>query len=54
MAKWAVGLRLKKLDIRKVEAALEKGEILRTHVLRPSWHTCEVGLRLKAVTATTR
>lgn len=35
MAKWAVGLRLKKPDIRKVEAALEKGEILRTHVLRP-------------------
>ena len=30
MAKWAVGLRLKKPDIRKVEAALEKGEILRT------------------------
>ena len=28
MAKWAVGLRLKKPDIRKVEAALEKGEIL--------------------------
>ena len=38
MAKWAVGLRLKKPDIRKVEAALEKGEILRTHVLRPTWH----------------
>ena len=32
MAKWAVGLRLKKPDIRKVEAALEKGEILRTRV----------------------
>lgn len=29
MAKWAVGLRLKKPDIRKVEAALEKGEILK-------------------------
>ena len=38
MAKWAVGLRLKKPDIRKVEMALEKGEILRTHVLRPTWH----------------
>ena len=38
MAKWAVGLRLKNPDIRKVEAALEKGEILRTHVLRPTWH----------------
>lgn len=38
MAKWAVGLRLKKPDIRKVEVALEKGEILRTHVLRPTWH----------------
>ena len=38
MAKWAVGLRLKKPDIRKVEEALEKGEILRTHVLRPTWH----------------
>ena len=38
MAKWAVGLRLKNPDIRKVEAALEKGEILRTHALRPTWH----------------
>ena len=38
MAKWAVGLRLKKPDIRKVEADFGEGGILRTHVLRPTWH----------------
>ena len=34
------GLAVEETDIRKVEAALEKGEILRTHVLRP---TCASG-----------
>ncbi|RHR82781.1 winged helix DNA-binding domain-containing protein [Odoribacter sp. AF15-53] len=38
MAKWAVGVRLKKANLQKVEEALEKGEILRTHVMRPTWH----------------
>lgn len=38
MAKWAVGIRLKTASIRTVEDALVRGEIVRTHVMRPTWH----------------
>ncbi len=38
MAKWAIGLRLRGATDRDVEAALSAGEILRTHLLRPTWH----------------
>ncbi len=38
MAKWAVGLRLHGVPDKIVDAALDKGEILRTHLLRPTWH----------------
>ena len=38
MVKWAVGIRLKSATIQAVEEALQKGEILRTHVMRPTWH----------------
>ena len=38
MVKWAVGTRLKSATIQTVEEALRKGEILRTHVMRPTWH----------------
>jgi hypothetical protein len=39
MSKWAVGVRLKPATtVRTVEKSLEKGEILRTHVMRPTWH----------------
>jgi hypothetical protein len=38
MAKWAVGLRLKEGDESTINEALERGEILRTHLLRPTWH----------------
>lgn len=38
MAKWAVGLRLKSATLRTVNEALERGEIVRTHVMRPTWH----------------
>lgn len=38
MAKWAIGLRLKGLKDADVEKAFNKGEILRTHILRPTWH----------------
>ncbi|MCD6069261.1 MAG: hypothetical protein K0S33_4087 [Bacteroidetes bacterium] len=38
MSKWAVGLRLKNTTDKEVEAAIHKGEIIRTHVLRPTWH----------------
>jgi hypothetical protein len=38
MAKWAIGVRLTDTTDKIVEAALDKGEILRIHVLRPTWH----------------
>ncbi|MDR0537543.1 MAG: winged helix DNA-binding domain-containing protein [Tannerellaceae bacterium] len=38
MAKWAVGIRLRNCHLKDVESALDKGAILRTHVLRPTWH----------------
>ena len=38
MAKWAVGIRTDGATIGTVQSALDKGEILRTHVLRPTWH----------------
>jgi hypothetical protein len=37
-AKWAVGQRVARASDATVEAALERGAILRTHVLRPTWH----------------
>jgi hypothetical protein len=38
MAKWAVGTRLAGATDQHIEAALDAGEIVRTHVLRPTWH----------------
>lgn len=38
MAKWAIGLRLVYSVDQEVEAAIQSGQILRTHVLRPTWH----------------
>lgn len=38
MAKWAIGMRIGNITDRMVEDALNKGEIIRTHVLRPTWH----------------
>ncbi|MDR2853959.1 MAG: winged helix DNA-binding domain-containing protein [Prevotellaceae bacterium] len=38
MSKWAVGIRLKNSTISAIETSLDKGEILRTHVMRPTWH----------------
>lgn len=37
-AKWAVGLRLRKATETAVERAYNEGRILRTHVMRPTWH----------------
>jgi len=37
-AKWAVGMRLPGSTDADVEAAFNRGTILRTHVLRPTWH----------------
>lgn len=38
MAKYAVGVRLKNATDQIIEDAITKGEIIRTHVLRPTWH----------------
>lgn len=38
MARWAIGLRTPGTSDAHILASLDKGEILRTHVLRPTWH----------------
>lgn len=38
MAKWAIGCRLPGATLKMVEDAIKNGEIIRTHVLRPTWH----------------
>jgi len=37
-AKWAIGIRLPHLTEEQVESSFNQGEILRTHVMRPTWH----------------
>jgi hypothetical protein len=37
-AKWALGLRMKEATDSSVEKAFNDGAILRTHILRPTWH----------------
>lgn len=37
-AKWGVGLRMKDACEELIEDAVNKGKILRTHVMRPTWH----------------
>lgn len=37
-ALWALGLRTKNAGVAKVEQAFTEGRILRTHVMRPTWH----------------
>ncbi len=38
MAKWAIGVRLPDSTDKEIEAAIDKGQIIRTHLLRPTWH----------------
>ncbi len=38
MANWAVGLRTKSATGTTIKDAYNKGEIIRTHILRPTWH----------------
>jgi len=38
MVKWAMGIRLPGATDASVEAAVDNGDIIRTHVLRPTWH----------------
>jgi Winged helix DNA-binding domain len=37
-AKWALGIRLKNITDASLEKAFNDGSILRTHVMRPTWH----------------
>lgn len=37
-AKWAVGLRTENANEAVIEKAITEGKILRTHLLRPTWH----------------
>jgi hypothetical protein len=38
MSKWAIGLRVSESTDTEIEAALDSGQLVRTHVLRPTWH----------------
>ena len=38
MVKWAVGQRIIGSTDELIETALSKGEIIRTHLMRPTWH----------------
>lgn len=38
MGKWGIGVRLKGINDQQIEDSLNKGEIIRTHILRPTWH----------------
>ncbi|NOW93915.1 winged helix DNA-binding domain-containing protein [Mucilaginibacter sp. SG564] len=37
-AKWAIGLRMQNAKEQDIENAINQGKILRTHLLRPTWH----------------
>jgi hypothetical protein len=37
-AKWALALRMREATSVSIEEAYDRGEILRTHVMRPTWH----------------
>ena len=38
MAKWAVGVRLPGSTDQIIQSAIDNGQIIRTHLLRPTWH----------------
>ncbi len=38
MSKWAIGVRIKSGTLRQIDEAIRKGEIVRAHVMRPTWH----------------
>lgn len=38
MAKWGIGVRLPGSTSRSIEEAINQGKIIRTHILRPTWH----------------
>jgi hypothetical protein len=38
MAKWAIGIRLKSCAEKDIEDAFNRGDFMRTHIMRPTWH----------------
>ena len=38
LAKWAIGVRMGSRAVSDVDEALNTGKIIRTHILRPTWH----------------
>lgn len=38
MARWAVGIRTRGATERNIRESLDRGDILRTHIMRPTWH----------------
>lgn len=38
MCKWALGIRLRQPSLKDVREAMDSGRIIRTHILRPTWH----------------
>lgn len=38
MSKWAFGIRLPKSTERSIDREIDSGKIIRTHLLRPTWH----------------
>lgn len=38
LAKWAIGVRLENKTVKDIDNALNTGKIIRTHILRPTWH----------------
>src|SRR5919106_1241984 len=42
-AKWAIGMRSRGVNDASVERAFNEGRIIRTHVLRPTWHFVDPG-----------
>jgi hypothetical protein len=38
MAKWAVATRMRKASDQDIEMCVNSGDIIRTHILRPTWH----------------
>src|SRR5437868_6416583 len=37
-AKWALGMRMSKATDEAIEKAFNEGKIIRTHIMRPTWH----------------
>jgi hypothetical protein len=38
MSKWALGIRLQESSVTAINKAIDSGELVRTHLLRPTWH----------------